>query len=423
MFGPSVRIVICLSFALGACSSSKGKSGGGGSGGAGGSSAGGTGGIDASTDDVATILDGSPASDTGGAGANGDSGTNLVSCAHPVALNSTVGGTFSDMLVDDSYAYWYEPDNGSGVMTARVAKVPVDGSGPAVDLFNAACGGVAGVSNGFASDANNIYIVCYQVLDATHQVQIMTIPKNGSAPTPLWIRDFAGSVGTNVCASNVGADGTHVYFSDCNTGPELRSIPVGGGAQTPLLPTMPYSPLVNGFAYIKLFGGNAYWQGSLGQLLEAPATGGNPVLLADNNALYGQIDNIVIHDAFFYWRSLTPPAPQALWRLPLTGGTPVELAAIPGYGSAGGQLEIFGSSIYFAEYDGSGANNLILLSYPLEPAAAGDAGVGTPTIIATIPRPAGFSPYAKNHVVANSTHLFISDPASVGNNGHIYRCE
>ena len=369
--------------------------------------------------DSAATTDGSGGDAPTGGDASGDAGTPPVSCANPVALTSTVGPTFFDMVVDDQFVYWYEPD-GEGVPTARVAKVPVDGSGPAIDLFKDSCGGVGGLNAGFASDATNFYIVCYQAVDATHQVQIMKIPKNGAAATPLFIRDVAG---LNVCAANIATDGTNVYFSDCNTGPELYSIPVAGGTPTPLLPTMPYSPFVNGFLYIKVFGGNAYWKGiynMTGSLLQAPAAGGAPALIANGDALIGQIDNLVIRDSYFYWRG---GYTQGLWRLPLAGGTPTMLAAIPAYGTLGGQIEIFGNDIYFAAYDGSAANNLILLSYPLPPAAAGGAGVGAPTIVATIPRPAGFAPAARNHVVANSTHLFISDPANVGNDGHIYRCE
>ena len=376
--------------------------------------------------------DGGPAadgSDTGADGSHpgdagtpdGDSGTGPVSCAKPVALTSTVGGFFSNLVVDDQFAYWYEPNNGSNA--ARVAKVPVDGSGPSVDLFNEDCGGAGGGYALFDSDVNNIYIVCYKGVDATHIVEIMKIPKSGAAPTPLFIADV-GVPELNLGVQTIGVFGTNLYFSCCNTGPELYSIPVGGGTPTPLLPTMPYSPFVNGFFYIKGFGGNIYWRGTYtlgGSLLQAPAGGGAVALLANDDALRGPIDNMVIHDSSFYWRRLSP---QTLWRLPLTGGTPTQLAAMPEYGSYQGQIEIFGNYIYFAAYDGSAANNLILLSYPLQPAAAGDAGgVGTPTIIATIPRPAGFAPAPRNHVVANSTHLFISDPANVGNNGHIYRCD
>jgi hypothetical protein len=364
---------------------------------------------DVSTGDLAPIVDASNAGDVGISDVV--PGTGPVSCAHPVLLNSTVGPVFWDMVVDDQFLYWYEVDNGNDA--ARVARVPVDGSGPAVDLFAGSCGGAPGT---FASDAENIYIMCYRVLDPTHVVEIMTIPKNGATPTPLFISELGG---LNLGVDNIGTNGTNVFF-DCDNQSALYSIPVGGGTPTKLTPSISGA----GYHYFIAFGGNLYWQGIGGYLFQMPVSGGTPALIASDDALYGQIDNMVIHDSYFYWRSLTYPA---LWRLPLTGGTPTKLATIPPFGSLGGQLEIFGNYIYFAEHDGSSAQNLILLSYPLHPADVGDAGdaggVGTPTIIATIPRPAGFQFAARNHVVANSTHLFISDPANVGNNGHIYRCE
>ena len=363
---------------------------------------------DTSTGDKATGVDVSVAADGGMSDVS--AGTGPQSCANPVALTSTVGGLFWDMVVDDQFLYWYEFDNGNDA--ARVARVPVDGSGPAVDLFAGSCGGAPGA---FASDVNNIYIMCYKVQDPNHMIEIMTIPKNGATPTPLFISEVGG---LNLGVDNIGTNGTNVFF-DCDNQSALYSIPVEGGTPTKLTPSISGA----GYAYFIAFGGYLYWQGIGGYLFQMPVSGGTPALIANDDALRGQIDNMVIRDSYFYWRS---PGVQALWRLPLAGGTPIELAAIPAYGSLGGQLEIFGNYIYFAEYDGSSAQNLILLSYPLHPADAVDAGdaggVGTPTIIATIPRPDGFQPAARNHVVANSTHLFISDPANVGNNGHIYRC-
>ncbi len=374
--------------------------------------------VDATTGDLGESRD---ASEVGDASPGRDAGTGPVSCAHPVVLTNTVGQFFSDMVVDDHFVYWYEPlrtfaDGGTGV---RVARVPVDGSGPAVDLFAAYCGGIQGE---FAADADNIYIGCRQPVDATRNVQIMRIPKSGAAPSPLFISDVSVP-SLNLGVGTIGADGTNVYFSCCNsTG--LYSIPPGGGSPTRLTPD-PQPPIVNGFMYITGFGGNVYWHGSYirgGSLLQLPATGGTPTLLADDVALYGQIDNISIRDSNFYWRSVTPPAPQALWRMPLSGGAPTRLATTLG-GSTGGQLAVFGDYIYFAEHDSS---DLIVESYPLHPVVAGDAGdadaAGTPTVLARIPVAPGFRYSPQNHVVANSTHLFISDPGQF-DAGHIYRCE
>jgi hypothetical protein len=403
-------------------------------------SASGAGGSDGSTD--ASISDSAPTTDgkasvdsstetgTGTVQDAGDSstGTGPLSCNHPVAIANTVGNYFVDMDVDDQFVYWeefYVPLAAGGTGT-RVSRVPVDGSEPAVPLFEAACPSNGNVHGEYASDANNLYITCGQSLDNTRAVQILRVPKNGDAPTPLFISDTS-VVSLSLGVDNMGGGDGTIYFS-ANNSSALYSIPMAGGSPTKLLqyddPVVPFPAFVIGFYVFATSGANVYWGGTYnysGTLIQMPKVGGTPVLIASDDALVRQIDNIVIHGGYFYWRG---PAGEKLgiWRLPLAGGTPTLLSHIPGpWSTTGGQLAIFGNNIYFAGYD---PYNLIIDSIPLNPVTDGDAGaVGAPTVIGKIVPPTGFANGASsNHVAFNSTHLFVSDPGAA-NDGHIYRCE
>ena len=399
--------------------------------------AGGSGGsTDASISDSAPTTDGNASddssSDTRAAkdAGDGSTGTGPLSCNHPVAITSTIGNYFVDMDVDDQFAYWEEfyvplAEGGTGT---RVSRVPVDGSGPAVSLFEAACPSNDDVHGVYASDATNLYVTCGQSLDNTRAVQILRIPKNGDAPTPLFISD-SSVVELNLNVSNMGGGDGTIYFS-ANNSSALYSIPMAGGSPTKLLqyddPLVPFPAFVHGFWFFATSGANVYWGGSYNSsftLIQMPKVGGTPVLLANDDALTSQIDNIVIHGGYFYWRGPGGPD-RGIWRLPLAGGTPTLLSQIPlPWSTTGGQLAIFGNNIYFAGYN---PDNLIVDSIPLDQANAGDAGdAGAPTVIGEIVPPAGFTNGASsNHVAANSTHLFVADPGyPPANNGHIYRCE
>jgi hypothetical protein len=401
------------------------------------SGAGGSGGsTDASISDSAPTTDGNASdassSDTGTAKDAGDSSTSTgpLSCNHPVAITSTVGNYFVDMDVDDQFVYWeefYVPLAAGGTGT-RVSRVPVDGSGPAVPLFEAACPNNSGIHNVYASDATNLYITCGQSLDNTHAVEIYRVPKNGDAPTPLFISDTS-VVSLDLGVDNMGGGDGTIYFS-ANNSSALYSIPMAGGSPTKLLqyddPIVPFPAFVVGFYAFATSGANVYWQGThnySGTLIQMPKVGGTPVLLANDDALLSPIDNFVIHGGYFYWRG---PGGQSngIYRMPLAGGTPTLLSQIPlPFSTNDGQLAIFGNNIYFAGYD---RYNLIVDSIPLDPANGGDAGAaGAPTVIGTIVPPDGFTTWAaSNHVAANSTHLFVADPGyPSANNGHIYRCE
>jgi hypothetical protein len=293
----------------------------------------------------------------------------------------------------------------------------VDGSGSAITLWEATCGAFQGVT----VDANNLYVACPQQIDATHAIQIVKIPKNGTAPSTVFTSDTSVA-SLNLGVEDIGTDGSNVYFSENNqTG--FYSIPVAGGSPTRLTPD-PQPNTVHGFNYITGYAGNVYWLGTYGgtgSLLQLPNTGGTPMLIANADPLYGQIDNLVIQGSYFYWKSLTAfSVPQALYRMPIAGGTPSMVASFPtapGFLTNWGQMTIFGDYMYAAGQDGHG--NLLLESYPLN--AIGTAGVTS--VVATIPPPNGYT-YGidRNHVHANSTHLFIADPGLNGD-GHIYRCQ
>jgi hypothetical protein len=311
----------------------------------------------------------------------------------------------------------------AGGTGTRVSRVPVDGSGPAVPLFEASCPNNP-IHGAYTSDAANLYIPCANPLDNTRLVQIVRVPKNGDAPTPLFISD-ASVVSLDLGVNNMGGGDGTIYFS-ANNSSGLYSIPMAGGSPTKLLqvgdPIVPFPAFVNRFYVFATSGANVYWEGSYNPysyvLVGMPKVGGTPVLLATDDALTGPVDNIVIHGGYFYWRGGT----LGIYRMPLAGGTPTLLLQIPlPFSTTSGQLAIFGNNIYFAGYD---PYNLVIESIPLDPMNAVDAGAaGAPTVIGKIAPPTGFTNGAtSNHVAFNSTHLFVSDPGAA-NNGHIYRCE
>jgi hypothetical protein len=62
-----------------------------------------------------------------------------------------------------------------------------------------------------------------------------------------------------------------------------------GSTPTKLTPSLSGA----GYAYFIAFGGYLYWQGIGGYLFQMPVSGGTPALIANDDALRGQIDNMV----------------------------------------------------------------------------------------------------------------------------------
>ncbi|MFO0722783.1 MAG: hypothetical protein U1E65_03290 [Myxococcota bacterium] len=364
------------------------------------------------------MADASPSDSGAEADAGFDAGAGAQSCDHPVAIANNVGAHFFDLWADDQFVFWYEDYYPlGGAYAQRVYKVPADGSAAPIVVFEDPCNNNShGV---FTADADNIYLNCVQVIDANRAVQIVRVPKTGTVAQPIYTSDRnVAALDLNV--SNMGADGTSVFFT-ANNSSEYRSIPRAGGPLNNIDPPDP-RPAFIGVPYnITLFGGIMYWTtnyNQTGALVGMPSGGGAPVLLANDDALFpgGNIGNLVIRDGYIYWRGML--APYALWRLPLAGGTPTKIASLS-FGGAQGQIALFGDNAYFADY----VNGDLLVQAASLTSTSTGASAPASTVIGTVAPPANFVPLGLvNRIAANSTHLFVADPGIHGD-GHIYRCE
>lgn len=132
-------------------------------------------------------------------------------------------------------------------------------------------------------------------------------------------------------------DDAFVYFTDTNAG-RVAKVPLCGGEVTTIatLQTMPLGIAVNA--------ANVYWanQGNLfsnGSVVFAPKTGGSAVTLASNQAAPWPV--AVDEDAAYWW---THNGAGAIWRVPVGGGSPTELAADGGFAA----LSLDDDHVYWA---------------------------------------------------------------------------
>jgi hypothetical protein len=138
-------------------------------------------------------------------------------------------------------------------------------------------------------------------------------------------------------------DSTTVFFTVYGLGAPVMSAPLVGGTATILADAQPNgrgSAVYQGIVYW----GNQGAPGENGSIMQVPATGGTPSVVAANQGGPGAV---AADASGIYWGDFKQPE-QGLIMIPLTGGTPVNLAPDPiEFG-----LAIDSARVYFANESG-----------------------------------------------------------------------
>lgn len=223
----------------------------------------------------------------------------------------------SNVVTDGAYIYWTEFECCGG--NAHLKRTPV-GGGDAITLANGTFGSVA---------IDNTYVY----FGAAPSSGISKVPKEGGDPVPL-------TTGV-VPPSDIAVDSTNVYWLGNSTGTtQIMKVPKNGGTVATLATA---SPVCCG--QIVLDASDLYWTELTGNVNKVPINGG------PTTAILGKLSGaagIAVDSAYIYW--VEPGI--AVKRMSLSGGQITILAL----GNVGSWIAISGSSIYWTESGGSGAD-------------------------------------------------------------------
>lgn len=258
-----------------------------------------------------------------------DSGSCTQSARCMVTLDSTgvERGQFTAIAVDSTNVYWTNAGGGT------VMKVPIAG-GPSTTL-------ASGQAQpwGIAVDGINVYWANFGNGGTTSAA--VEVPVQGGSPTTLESGLWSSHA--------IAVDSANVYWT--NTPGAIISEPLGGGTPTTISTAgAPYggSSEPGGLA---VDGTQAFWTMiEDGFLLATPVDGGATVTLAPGRQACPQ--SIVVDTTNVYWAAGCANIPGgALLKMPKTGGTPSTLASATVQVFSAGGVATDGTSVYFTSFD------------------------------------------------------------------------
>jgi sugar lactone lactonase YvrE len=216
---------------------------------------------------------------------------------------------------------------------------------------------------------------------------IRMVPLTGGTATTL--------SDTQIGPIGIALDTLNVYFLDFQW--SVYKVGKHGGPTTKLTSSPGLTPPYSGKTYVKADDTSVYWTYEVGdtdgRIMRVASSGGAPVALASNQ-LHPR--GLAVDKTHLYWVNMGTGAatyPGSVMKVPLSGGTPEEVAKAPAMSMPGGAA-IDANSLFFMDM-----SNGAMMKVPL-------AG-GIPTSIAS----GAFTP-AVPWIAADTKGLFWNVPGS-----------
>lgn len=249
----------------------------------------------------------------------------------------SVGGQSKALAIDSNYCFCH------GCGTADVIRFPLAGGQSTV----LATGNVSPL--GLVTDSTDVFWLNSHS-PTRHAGLVMRVSKSGGAPVTLASgQDYP---------YYLAVDASYVYWLNWGilTEPgQVMRVPKAGGATT---------TLASGRIYpmnIALDSTHIYWSdqdATSSRIVRMPKAGGTVTVIV--SGLSGVADGLSVDGGYIYWGEINP---DWLMRVPVTGGTPVQIASNRAVSIAVDGAEIFAADSGFMYLvDGVGANPVTLVS-------------------------------------------------------------
>ncbi len=350
---------------LDAAADGSGSSSGGSSGMASGSSSGSSGSSSGSSSGMTSGSSGgsggatSSSSGTGGDSGAGDAGAGDASaCGDPCVLASGLNHPFM-MTSDDTRVYWTEFGDDQGTANGSVKSCPVAGCGSGPLVYAIALLNPRGV----VVDAQNVYwgTATYGNVNGG----IWSCPIAGCANGPKQLATAGIPYGLAV-------DGAYVYWVDGDAYTVLRVAKAGGGSSSLLYDAG--SGAINAPRFCAVDSAYVYLTDTQTGVYRMPLTGGNPAQIAPPNGTYGYWPLVLDTNSVYYGGAGQILRADKTWT---DGGVPI-VSTVPD--PDGLALDTATGALYWSDWGSGFANDGTIGKVPV-------AGGGSTVLAASLATP------------------------------------